>query len=144
MENVVVPINYMAVFAAAVVSMVIGYLWYGPLFGKLWMKEMWMSKEKMDAAKKKGMTMSYGLMFVGSLLMAFVLAHALVFASSFMHVTGMTAGLMSGLWNWLGFVAPVTLGSVLWEGKSWKLWCLNNGYYFVTLLAMGSLLSLWQ
>ncbi|MBI3341870.1 DUF1761 domain-containing protein, partial [Candidatus Curtissbacteria bacterium] len=33
-------INYMAVVAAAVVNMVLGFLWYGPLFGKPWMKMM--------------------------------------------------------------------------------------------------------
>lgn len=50
---------------------------------------------------------------------------------------------MAGFWNWLGFVAPVTLGAVLWEGKHWKLWFLNNGYYLVTLLLMGAVLALW-
>ena len=49
-----------------------------------------------------------------------------------------------GFWNWLGFVAPVTLGSVLWEGKSPKLWVLNNGYYLVSLIVMGVILALWQ
>lgn len=139
-----VPVNYMAVFGAAVVSMVIGSLWYGPVFGKVWMKEMGISKEKAAAAKKKGMGMSYGLMFVGSLIMAFVLSHALVFAQTYMGVSGASSGLSTGFWNWLGFVMPVTLGSVLWEGKSWKLWKLNNGYYLVTLLAMGVVLAMWK
>ncbi len=144
MEQVIVPINYLAVVGAAMVSMFVGYVWYGPLFGKLWMKEMGMSKDKMDKAMKNGMGKSYGLMFVGSLVMSFVLAHATVFASSYLKVEGVSAGLMSGLWNWLGFIAPVTLGSVLWEGKSMKLWMLNNGYYLVTLLAMGTLLAVWK
>ncbi len=144
MGNVVVPVNYLAVLVAAIVSMVIGFLWYGPLFGKPWMREMGMSKEKMDAAMKKDMGKSYGLMFVGSLVMSYVLAHATIFAGTYLGVTGVSAGLMSGLWNWLGFVAPVTLGSVLWEGKSWKLWFLNNGYYLVTLLAMGVTLAVWR
>lgn len=141
--DTIVPINYMAVLTAAVVSMVVGFLWYGPLFGKMWIKEMGWSKTDMEKAKKKGMAKQYGLMFVGSLVMSYVLAHATIFASAYMHVTGVPAGLMSGLWNWLGFVAPVTLGSVLWEGKSWKLWGLNNGYYLVTLLAMGTVLAVW-
>lgn len=144
MENVVVPVNYIAVFAAAVVSMIIGYLWYGPVFGKPWMKEMGFTKEKMDAAMKKGMAKTYGFMFVGSLVMSYVLAHSTVFAASYLKMTGAPAGLMSGFWNWLGFVAPVTLGSLLWENKSWKLWLLNNGYYLVTLMAMGTVLAVWQ
>lgn len=139
-----VPINYLAVLAAAVVSMVIGSVWYGPLLGKAWMKELGMKHKEMTAAVKQEMMRAYGLMFVGSLVMAYVLAHVTTFASAYTQTTGVPAGLMSGFWNWLGFVAPVTLGSVLWEGKSWKMWCINNGYYIITLLAMGVLLALWR
>lgn len=139
-----VPINYLAVGGAAVASMVIGFLWYGPIFGKKWIALMGFTQEQISAAKKKGMAKQYALMFVGSLAMAYVLAHALVFASAYLKTSGVSAGLMTGFWNWLGFVAPVTLGSVLWEGKSPKLWVLNNGYYLVSLLAMGVILALWQ
>jgi len=44
---------------------------------------------------------------------------------------------------WLGLVVPVSLGIVLWEGKSWKLWFINASSYLVTLLAMGIILGLW-
>lgn len=49
---------------------------------------------------------------------------------------------MAGFWNWLGFIAPVTLGVVLWEGKPWKLWVLHNAYYLLALLVMGVILGL--
>ena len=139
-----VPINYWAVLAAAVASMVIGSLWYGPLFGKMWIALSGMSEAKMNEAKSRGMTTVYIVAFIGSLVMSYVLAHALVFAASYMRVSGIGAGLMVGFWNWLGFVAPVTLGMVLWEGKSWKLWILNNSYYLVTLLVMGVILASWM
>ncbi len=138
-----VPVNYVAILVAAMLSMALGYAWYGPLFGKPWMKLVGMSKESMKGIKPNEMTKLYGIQFVGSLLMAFVLSHALVFASAYLGTNGVSAGIQTGFWNWLGFVAPVTVGSVLWEGKSWKLWCLNNSYYLVSLLAMGVLLSLW-
>jgi len=32
-------------------------------------------------------------------------------------MSGVSGGLMSVFWNWLGFIATVTLGAVLWEGK---------------------------
>ncbi len=143
MESVVVPVNYFAVFGAAILSMVIGYIWYGPLLGKAWIKEIGMTKEKMESAKSS-MGKSYGMMFIGSLIMAYVLQHALVFSAAYLKMTGIPAGIMTGFFNWIGFIAPVTLGSVLWEGKSWKLWIINNGYYIVTLLAMSTLLSIWQ
>lgn len=137
-------INYLAVLVAAVVEMVVGFLWYGPVFGKQWMALSGLTSEKMDAAKAAGMQKTYALMFVGSLVMAYVLAHAVIFASAYTETSGVSAGLMAGFWNWLGFVAPVTLGTVLWDGKPWKLWTLNNGYYLVSLLLMGIVLAVWM
>src|SRR5258706_5014894 len=138
-----VPVNYLAVLVAALLSMVLGSLWYGPVFGKPWMKMVGMSKGCMKDMKPGDMGKLYGIQFVGSLFMAFILAHALVFASAYLGESGVSAGLQTGFWNWLGFVAPVTLTSVLWEGKSWKLWLLNNGYYLTLLCMMGVLLALW-
>ena len=145
----VVPINYLAVLACAIASMVLGFLWYGPLFGKLWMSLSGMSPEQIEACKAKGggggnMMKSYALMFVGSLVMAYVLAYSIVFASAYLNAAGIAGGLMAGFWSWLGFIAPVTLGTVLWEGKSWKLWMLNNAYYLVLLLIMGGILAVWM
>ena len=138
-----VPVNYLAVFGASVVSMILGYLWYGPLLGKPWMKLMGWTKEGMKGMNQSEMMKMYGLQFLGSLFMSFVLAHALIFASAYLNESGISAGLQTGFWNWLGFIAPVTLVSVLWEGKPWKLWLLNNSYYLVSLMSMGVLLSLW-
>ncbi|OGE81137.1 MAG: hypothetical protein A3H72_01835 [Candidatus Doudnabacteria bacterium RIFCSPLOWO2_02_FULL_48_8] len=140
-----VPLNYWAVLVCGVVSIALGSLWYGPVFGKMWMRLMgWdkMNPEQMAEAKK-GMIKSYALSFVGALVMAYVLAHALVFASSYMNVEGYAAGLSTGFWMWLGFVLPVTMSDVLWGQKSWKLWSLNSGYYLVQLLMFGVILALW-
>ena len=139
-----VPVNYLAVLAAAVLAMGIGAVWYGPLFGKKWQELLGMTKEKVEQARAKGVAKSYVLMFVGSLLMSYVLDHALIFASAYLKASGVGAGVEVGIFNWLGFIAPVTLGVVLWEGKSWKLWLINNGYYLVTLVLMGILLALWM
>lgn len=139
-----VPVNYLAVLACAIISMVIGSVWYGPFFGKQWMALSGMSMDKVNAGKAKGMGKAYALMFVGSLVMAFVLSHALIFAAAYLKEEGVSAGLMTGFWNWLGFVAPVTLSTVLWDGKPWKLWVLNNGYHLVTLCIMGVVLALWK
>ena len=140
-----VPVNYLAVFASVILSVILGTVWYGPLFGKIWTKEMGWTKEQMKkgAADKSAMMRSYMVQAVGSFIMAFVLAHSLIFAGTYLNVSGVAAGLQVGFWNWIGFIAPVTVTSVLWEGKSWKLWFLTNGYYLVTLCVMGVLLALW-
>jgi hypothetical protein len=140
-----VPVNYWAVVASAIVMMILGALWYGPLFGKEWMRLMGMKgSDKMDDKMKQAMMRSYGLMALGALAMSFVLAHAVIYAESYLGTSGIWGGVQAGFWNWLGFVAPVTLGTVLWEGKPWKLWFINVGYYFVGLPVIGVLLSIWM
>jgi hypothetical protein len=145
-----VPVNVIAVLVSALVAFVLGALWYGPLFGKAWMNTLGMNMDEMRAKAKSDLSMKakmmkgYFITAIGSLLMAFVLAHSLVFAGTYMHLTGVMAGLEAGLWNWLGFVAPVTVSGVLWESKSWKWWFITAGYYLVALGIMGVILSLWQ
>lgn len=138
------PINYLAVIVATVVAMVLGFLWYGPLFGKPWMQLMGFTKESIEKAKGKGMGKTYALMMLGALVMAYVLAHSLVFASTYTETTGAIAGVMVGFWSWLGFVAPVMMGAQLWEGKPWKLFAIQGGYYLVSLVSMGVILAVWQ
>lgn len=140
-----VPINYVAVLVSAVVMFALGWLWYGKLFAKPWTEAMGWTPEKMAAMgqDQKSMMMQYGIQALASLLMAFVLSHALIFASTYLNMSGISAGLQTGFWNWLGFVAPVTIGAVLWDGKPWKLWFITAGYYLVSLLVMGVILALW-
>lgn len=139
-----VPINYLAVLVGALSNMVIGSLWFGALFGKQWIKLMGWTKQDMEAATAKGMGKSYALAALGSLLMSYVLAHSLVFASDYMGVSTLSAGLTSAFWMWLGFIVPVTMSDVIWGNKSWKLWYLNVSYYLVSLLVMGAILGSWQ
>ena len=141
-----VPLNYWAVLVCGVVSIGLGSLYYGPLFGKMWISMMgWDKKSPAEQEEmKKGMMKSYVLSFIGSLVMAYVLAHVLVFASTYTKSVGVAAGLMVGFWTWLGFIAPVTMGSVLWGNHSWKFWTLSNGYQLIQLLIFGVILSVWK
>lgn len=139
-----VPINYLAVVVAAVANMVIGMMWYGPIFGKPWVKLAGITSEKIAEAKKKGMAKEYVLAFVGALLMSYVLSHVIIFGMSYMNVSGISAGFSSAFWVWLGFFVPVTMSAVLWDGKPWKLWLINSSYYLVTLLVMGAILASWM
>lgn len=142
-----IPINYLAVVVAAVANMALGFIWFGPLLGKQWIAAMGWTEAEVAAGRekmKKDGWKTYAIQVVGALLMSYVLAHALVFASAFLNSTGVAAGLAAGFWNWLGFIAPVTVGVVLWDGKPWKLWFIQGGYYLVAMLVMGVILALWQ
>lgn len=128
-----VTINYLAVIIAAVANMALGALWYGPFFGKKWMALSGMTKEKIEQAKPN-MQKMYLLAFLGSLVMAYVLAWFVGVA------VNMNEALMTGFWLWLGFIATVTLAGPLWKGEPKELWVLDNGYRLVAMCLMAAIL----
>jgi hypothetical protein len=139
-----IPVNWWAIIVTSIISVIIGSLWYGPLFGKMWMASVGISMPgSMTPEIKKAMYRSYALVIVGSLIMNYVLLHSIVYASSYYIEGGVAAGLMAGFWNWLGFVVPVSLGPVLWENRPWKFWFITAGYYLVLLLINGAILAVW-
>lgn len=117
-------VNWVAVAVSMVAAVGIGFLWYGPLFGKMWMKESGIHMPD----KTPNMTKPIVISLVGALFLAYV-----------MSVKG--AGLENAFWYWLGFVAPVMLSFVAWEGKSWKLFAIQGGYWLVTLLVSGVVIA---
>jgi len=138
--------NYLAVLIAAIVGMVLGYLWYGPIFGTEWTRLMGWSKaevqKRVDSAKGKAF-FSYALLFAGLLLMAFTLSRMIALITLFTGVAGVTAGLEAAFLAWFGFVVPSSMGAILWEDRLWRLWLLNSSYYLVTLLLMGIVVGTW-
>ena len=134
-----VSINFLALLTCGVINMVLGYAWFGPLFGKEWIKLIGMSDKKMEEAKAKGMGKLYAIAFIGALVMAFVLAHAVNYAGA----KSISEGMMVGFWNWLGFIAVTQLGGWLWEGKPFKFFTISAGYYLITLMIMGAILAVW-
>ena len=142
-NNTMVPVNYLAVLVSAALAMFVGYIWYGPLFGKRWAHLSGLPENAMANSKSKEVRMSYAIMALGALLMSFILAHAIIFANTYMQITGLLSGALVGLMNWLGFVVPVSIGTVLWERKPWTLWMINAGYYLVVLILTGALLAFW-
>ena len=131
-------ISYGAILLSAVASMVIGSVWYGPLFGKRYMVALGMDQwtpEKKEAMKRT-MMLSYAGQFVASLLMFFVLAWYTALSGH----TGVLGGINNAFWVWIGFVVPLKLGDALWGGKMVLFW-LGIGNMLLTLLAAGAIIG---
>lgn len=133
-----VAVNLAAVLTAAVVSMLIGMLWYGKLFARQWMSLAGMKAADMAKMKKQGVGKSYAAAFIGALLTAYVLAW---FVDIIVAVPAPLWGAIIGFMVWLGFIATVTAGSVLWEGKPQKLYLLNNAYHLINMAIMGAIVA---
>ena len=140
-------INYWAVLVGGVVAMIVGGLWYGPLFGKAWMRGMgWDPDDAEQMARvKKAAGPAYFQMFILALVQTYVLAHIIwAYGLALPTVTGVSASLQSGFWIWLGFVLPIKYGDKLWGGKQFKYVAVDLGYYLVLLCVLGVILSVWQ
>jgi cytochrome c oxidase assembly factor CtaG len=113
-----IQLNYWAILAAIAASMVIGFLWYGPILGKTWMKEMGLPADHKPALKvmQRGMI----LMVIGSLLTAVMLAYGVEGWRLSAWKVGPNAsiatyGFFVPFFAWIGFCVPLLLGAVAWE-----------------------------
>lgn len=141
----IVDVNIVGVVLAAIAAFIVGMAWYSPmLFGNQWSKELGWTEKQMKEMKKKGaskMGKAYATHFIGGVLMAYVLAHVIGFATD--GYAQVMDGVVSGFWMWLGFVVPLLSGAVLWEGRSKKYYMINVGYYLVSLVVMGAIIAWW-
>jgi Protein of unknown function (DUF1761) len=134
--------DLLAVLVAGIIPMVIGALWYGPLFGKKWMDMMGTTLEEL----RQGFNplKSYGVTFLMSLLMAYVLAHILQAWDDAYSITGWAAGVQGGFFSWLGLVLTVGWQAVAFENKKAGVYLMSMAFNLVCLLAMGALLGVWR
>jgi hypothetical protein len=130
-----VEINWWAVVVAAIVNMIIGSIWYAPQgLGKTWMK---LTGHKMGQGSANA---GYAISALGALVQAFILVHFVRYAGAITLVKGAEVG----FWLWLAFVAIVMATNTVFEGRPWKLWALNAGYFLAALVINGALLAAWR
>jgi hypothetical protein len=135
-------INFWAVLVSAIVTLVIGFLWYSPLlFAGPWMRLMGIDgHDKIQMAEmRKGAGRLYALSFIASLVSAVVLAKIINVTS----VISIPYGMKIGFAIWLGFVTTVQLTGALFSKQPAKLYLINTGYQLACYLAMGAILTKW-
>jgi len=123
-------VNYLTVLIATVIYFFIGILWYTVFFGKRWKRAMNLKKIDMEREKNRGgMWRPYVANFLSNLVLVYVLA-VFVRATEVVTILG---GMYIALLIWLGFVATISIGTILWEGKPLELYLINNAYHLVAL-----------
>jgi hypothetical protein len=133
-------INILALLASGVLSLIIGFVWYGPLFAKPWSRYTGWTDEKVKSVGGGSMALTYGLTFVAAVVQALVLT---LFARSLGAVTWID-GLLLGAIAGAGFTALGFATTHLFEHKPLGLWLIVSGYEVVYLAAAGVLVSIWR
>ena len=137
-----VQVNFIAVIIAAILSMVLGFVWYGPIFGKPWMKLKGYTAESMKKEQAE-MGKWYFVSFVLAIVTAYVLSHVMSLSEAFYTYSSVMTGLTTAFWMWLGFVMPVQLTATIFsDKKNMKLFGIDTGYQLVSLLIMGVIIGL--
>jgi len=158
-------INFLALIAAAVSALVMGFIWYNPkIFGTAWMQAAEMTEDKMKGAQM-------GKIFALALFFSFLLAFALQFIT--IHQTGALGmiggnieeakpsfqafmddygdafrtfkhGVLHGAIAGIFIALPIIGITVLFERKGAKYILINAGYWIVTLAIMGGIVCAWK
>jgi hypothetical protein len=130
-------INYWAVLVAALSSFVVGWIWYGPLFGKTWMRLHGFTEKELTESNIS-MPVVMGVNYIATALAA--LAIALFIGSEANAGFGIFAGLMIAVF-WIG---TSRLNDVLFEKKPWGLFFINAGYNVAIYVIMGAVIGTWH
>lgn len=136
-----IHINYTAVLIAVVANFIFGFLWYTPLFGKAWAKEMKFDMTQRPPASVfvKGLL----IMVIGNFLMAFVFAHNIAawgFVPDTVEISKAQDAGMAAFFTWIGFYLPGDLTRVAWERHSMKLFFINTVYHLLSLVIAAMIL----
>jgi hypothetical protein len=127
--------NWLGIVVAAVVAMIIGFIWYSPaLFGKQWMKLSGVSQSNASKMMKNPVNMIG--MFIAVIISALVLQLFIIHSA----ITTVTGGIALGFLVWLGFVATSNFGMAAMSGKPWSLYIIQNVHLLIGLVVMGAIL----
>jgi Protein of unknown function (DUF1761) len=130
------PINYWAVLAAGLSSMILGALWYSPmLFGASWMRETGMTEDK---ARSANMAKTMGTAFLLAVIGATVFAMFL--GPTATPVFGVSVGFAAGL-CWVAGSYGI---NYLFEQRSLRLFLINGGYHTIQYTLIGLILGVWH
>lgn len=132
-------VNLLAVLVAGIVPMIIGALWYGPLFGKRWLAMMEMTAEEVQEGFNPVKT--YGVSFLLALVTAYVIAQLVAeLGGGGSAMVGVHVGLMAVI----AFVAPAAHQSVTFEKRKAGLAWLNVAYNGAALIGQGLVIAIWR
>jgi len=132
------PINYVAVFAAAVAAWLVGAAWYG-ILGRQWLAALgWTEADLAGPDGKRHMPVGpMVLSFIASLIMAFLLSGVMG------HVGPLSvrSGIISGALVWLGFVITTMAVNNAFQKRKAMLTVIDGGHWLLALIVQGAVLG---
>jgi hypothetical protein len=129
--------HWLAIILAALAGFLVGGLWYGPLFGKAWMKARGLSEEELKGGAN--MPLIFGTTFVLNLIAAFMLDHLY---QTYDAPVGLHYSLVIASIIGVGFIATSIGVNYLFSRMPRSLFLIDAGYWIVIYLVMGAIFGL--
>jgi hypothetical protein len=121
----------------AIAAMFIGAMWYGPIFGKMWIGYMGKTEEQLKEDFNPGKT--YTLAFIGHFIALGILANLFFY----INVSTIGAALHTAFWTWLGFTLATNFITGLFENKKFGLLIIDEVYHLVVFFVGAVIIYVW-
>lgn len=126
--------NYLAIALATVAAMLVGWIWYGPLFGKKW--------RSLTGDPKTNPAVIYPITLVATFVTGYVIAYVTGGTSTALGNGFIVPALFTGFFLWLGFSFARQLINTLFEKKSFTHFFINTGHDLAVALVMATIIGL--
>ena len=162
--------NFLIIAIAALVPLIMGFIWYHPkVFGTAWMNSLGMTEESMKGANMaKIFIVTYILSFLIAFSVQFFVIHQFSFISilvdepgfgdptseigmyftDFMNKYGnnyrtFQHGVLHGFMTGLFLLMPIIGINALFERRNFKYTAINSGFWIVCVAIMGGIICQW-
>ena len=127
-------LNWIAIIVLTIGSFVLGYLWYGPVFGKAWLAALGKDESEIQPSPTP-----FIVSFVTMLLTCIVMAWMVQALAIDTWLAGACLGALIGI----AYIAASSASDTAFCGWSWNLWAIQAGYRVVYSIIMGLVLAIW-
>lgn len=131
-------INHAAVWVGVVLLSVLGFLWYGPLFGEPWMSMVGLDPDMVEANPP-----GVGI-WITNLIATIVPMYALAWIYTKIPVESALQGALIGLLIAFSFIFLSRMTSNLFAQAPYALTWITGGFDLVGLTVAGALLGAWR
>ena len=128
-------VNWIAVVLGAIFNLLLGSLWYGPLFGKLWLRVIGKKSEELQSS-----AVMYVLPLVAGLVSSYILAVLI----AGLGITIWWQGIIIGAVVWVGIGSAATLTTGTFEDTPKGAWLLFAIYQLIVYGVQGLVFAVWK
>lgn len=127
-------LNWWAILVATFTSFLLGGLWYGPLFGKKWLRAL--NKSEYDLPPS-------AVPFVVSIITSFITCVVLAWLISLLGISGWRNGALFGAVVGVAFIACSSVSDGAFCRWSWTLLSIQAVYRILYCVMAGVIFAVW-